>query len=44
MSKKSVVTLWIIAVLLGTGVALLKYRKHDTGEAKTQRSRGQTLL
>lgn len=44
MSKKSVITLWIIAVLLGSGVALLKFRKHDTGEAKTQRSRGQTLL
>lgn len=44
MSKKSVITLWFIAIVLGLGVTALKLRKPDSGEANTNRSRGETLL
>lgn len=44
MSKKSVITLWMIAVILGVGVTILKLRKTDSGEANTNRNRGETLF
>ena len=37
MSKKSVIALWLIAIVLGIGVTILKLRKTDSGEANTDR-------
>jgi hypothetical protein len=44
MSKKSVIILWIIALVLGISVTTLKLRAPVSGKANTERSRGQTLL
>lgn len=44
MSKKTVITLWIITLILGVSVFMLKSRKGDTGEANTDRHRGETVL
>lgn len=44
MSKKTVIILWTIVVVLAAGVITLKSRKGDTGEAQTERRRGQTVL
>jgi hypothetical protein len=44
MSKKTVIILWAIVMVLGTGVIAIKSRKRDNGEANTERHRGQTVL
>lgn len=44
MSKKTVIILWTIAVVLAIGVISIKSRSRDTGEAQTERHRGQTVL
>ena len=44
MSKKSLILLWSIVALLIVGVISLTVKKSDSGEAKTNRSRGQTLM
>lgn len=44
MSKKSVIILWVIALVLGISVTTLKLRAPVSGKANTERSRGQTLL
>lgn len=44
MSKKTVIILWIIACVLGISVITLKSRKGDSGEANTNRHRGETVL
>lgn len=44
MSKKTVITLWIIVAVLAVGVISIKSRSRDTGEAMTERRRGQTVL
>lgn len=44
MSKKTVIILWIIACVLGVSVITLKSRKGDSGEANTNRHRGETVL
>jgi len=44
MSKKSVIVLWILVFVLAASVTALKLRKGDTGEANTNRHRGETVL
>ena len=44
MSKKTVILLWTIVAVLSVGVISIKSRSRDTGEALTERRRGQTLL
>jgi hypothetical protein len=44
MTKKTVIILWSIALILAAGVATLKARKGDSGEAKTNRHRGETVM
>jgi hypothetical protein len=44
MSKKSVIVLWIVVFVLAASVTALKLRKGDTGEANTNRHRGETVL
>ncbi len=44
MSKKTVILLWTIAAVLAVGVISIKSRSRDTGEAMTERRRGQTVL
>ncbi len=44
MSKKSVIVLWIVVFILAASVTALKLRKGDTGEANTNRHRGETVL
>jgi Domain of unknown function (DUF4340) len=44
MSKKSLIVLWSIVALLIVGVVSLTSKKADSGEANTNRTRGQTLM
>lgn len=44
MSKKTVIILWIFVFVLTAGVISLKSRKGDSGEAQTDRHRGETVL
>lgn len=44
MSKKTVIILWIFVFVLAAGVISLKSRKGDSGEAQTDRHRGETVL
>lgn len=44
MSKKTVIILWTLVFVLAAGVITLKSRKGDSGEAQTDRHRGETVL
>ena len=44
MSKKTVIILWIFVFVLTASVFSLKSRKGDSGEAQTDRRRGETVL
>lgn len=44
MSKKTVIILWTIVAALAVGVISIKSRSRDTGEALTERRRGQSVL
>jgi hypothetical protein len=44
MSKKTVLILWSLVIVLTISVLSLKWRQGDSGEPQTERRRGQTLL
>ncbi len=44
MSKKTILILWAVVAILALGVFSLSSQRKDNGEARTERSRGQTLL
>jgi len=44
MSKRQVTTLWIIAIVLGLTVAIVKIAQNDSGQSATERKPGETLI
>ncbi len=44
MNKRQVIILWIIAIALGSAVAVVKLTQKDTTKSATQRAPGQTLF
>ncbi|RPJ33046.1 MAG: hypothetical protein EHM17_11670, partial [Verrucomicrobiaceae bacterium] len=44
MNKRQVIILWIIAIVLGAAVGLVKLTQKDSGQSATKRAAGQTLF
>lgn len=44
MNKRQVITLWVIAIILGFAVAAVKLTQKDATQSATERSPGQTLF